>query len=45
MTLNGIDVDGLRTALAAVGAQPEAALARRLMLLPTDRVLYVGLFG
>ena len=29
MTLNGIDVDGLRTALAAVGAQPEVALARK----------------
>lgn len=29
MTLNGIDVDGLRTALAAVRAQPEAALARK----------------
>src|SRR5262245_40614286 len=27
--LNGIDVEGLRTALAAVGAQPEAALARK----------------
>ena len=27
--LNGIDVDGLQTALAAVGAQPEAALARK----------------
>ena len=27
--LNGIDVDGLQSALAAVGAQPEAALARK----------------
>ncbi len=29
MTLNGIDVDGLRTALTAMKGQPEAALARK----------------
>jgi uncharacterized OsmC-like protein len=29
VTLNGIDVEGLQTALAAVGAQPDAALARK----------------
>jgi uncharacterized OsmC-like protein len=29
VTLNGIDVEGLRTALVAVEAQPEAALARK----------------
>src|SRR5437867_2497755 len=27
--LNGLDVEGLRTAIAAVGAQPEAARARK----------------
>src|SRR5439155_12650957 len=28
-TLNGLDVEGLRTAIAVVGAQPEAARARK----------------
>jgi SagB-type dehydrogenase family enzyme len=35
----------LGRATVPLGGFFEAALARRLMLLPTDRVLYVGLFG